>query len=327
MSYQASELKDEKKNKRKGMFYSVTLHALLLLIAILPFLDPPADIDKNFAIVVEFEKPIVVKKSGSSKATGAKSDNSDAANKQSDDNPKPERKVQEIEQIQKTEIKPATKPIEEVITAPDIETPKWPEPVETPEKIETTTPTTQTTPQTTEDKSIDDFLPVLDKIIEEDESGTGSGSGEVGDSNADPNSDGGGGTGGDGKGKADNGGKSSGSGTGADDAPPGGFGDGEGFGSVGYDGEGPLVRPVKTFAKCISGLIRADAKMVLDLCINRSGQITYSKYNLRKSTVKDKAYARQVTNCFREMRFKKNASAPAKECGTYTYKISFEDRG
>lgn len=324
MASNATELKDEKKNRRKGAFYSITLHALLLLIAIFPFLDPPADIDKNFAIVVEFEKPIVVKKSGSSEKTGAKSDNSDAAKQQSTTNPKPKRTVQEVTKIERTEVKPATKPIEEVITAPDIETPEWPEPVETPEKIETTTPTTQTTPTTVQDKSIDDFLPVLDQIIEEEESGTGTSNGDVGDSNFDPNADGGGGSGGDGKGKSDNGGKSSGRGTGPDDAPPGGFGDGDGLGTVGYDGEGPLQRKVKKRAACINGLIRDDAVMKLDLCINRNGQITYSKYNLRQSTVKDKAYARKVTACFRDMLFEVDKTAPSKECGTYTYKISVQ---
>jgi len=323
MSDNTTELKGEKKNKRRGAFYSVTLHALLLLIAILPFLDPPADIDKNFAIVVEFEKPIVVKRSGSSSRESAASSSSEAAQQQSETNPKPKRTVQEVQKIEKTEVKPATTPIEEVITAPDIETPKWPEPVEAPEKIETTTPVKQPTTQVVEEQSIDDFLPVLDQIIEEDEANADTGSGGLGDSNFDPNSNGTGGDGGDGKGKKDNGGVAVGSGTGSSELPPGGYGDGDGLGGVGFDGEGPLQRRVKTRADCVH-LAYKDAVMKLDLCINRDGRITYSKYNLRQSSVKDKSYARQITNCFRNTVFYPNKSAPAKECGTYTYKISFK---
>jgi hypothetical protein len=322
MSQLAAELKDERKNRRKGATYSIILHALLLLIAIWPFLEGPADIDKNFAIVVEFEKPIVVKKSGSSQKQSAASSSSEQANKPSETEPAPKRNVQEVERIEKTDIRPATQPIEEVITAPDIEVPKWPEPVETPERIETTTPTKQTTPQTVEDNSIDDFLPVLDKIIEEDEAGAGSTAGELGDSNFDPNADGGSGSGGDGKGEKDNGGVAAGAGTGSSDLPPGDFGSGEGLGGAGFDGEGPLTRQIKKRADC-THLVYQDAKIVLDLCINRSGDITYSRYNMRRSSVKDKSYARQFTNCFRNTIFFPDNSAPAKECGTYTYKISF----
>ena len=126
-----------------------------------------------------------------------------------------------------------------------------------------------------------------------------------------------------GQGKEDNAGTAAGSGTGADDLPPGDFGDGDGLNNVGFDGEGPLTRRVKVRPKC-SHLAYTDAKIVLDLCINRDGNITYSKYNLRRSTVKDRAYARQITNCFRDMIFYEDRTAPAKECGTYTYKFKFE---
>ena len=319
MSLNQVELKDEKKNRRKGFFYSVTLHALLLLIAILPFLDPPADIDQNFAIVVEFEKPIV--RSGSSSKSAAASSSSEESAKQGENEPRPQEKVEEVRQLPKSELKPTTKPIEEVITAPDISVPKFPEPVETPQRIETTTPNTTPTSQSEAEPSIDDFLPVLDQIIEDEE--TGNGTGAAGDSDIDPNASGTGGDGGDGTGKQDNGGDASGSGSGDSGLPPGEFGDGDGFGSVGFDGEGPLRRRVKYRPNC-AGLAYKDAKIVLDLCINRDGDITYSKYNLRRSTVKDRAYARQITNCFRDMLFEKDRTAPSKECGTYTYKFKFE---
>jgi hypothetical protein len=318
MSQSSTELKDEKKNRRKGVFYSVTLHALILLIAILPFLDPPADIDKNFAIVVQFEKPIVT--SGSQKES-AKSSSSDESAQQGEDEPRPERTVEEVRKIESQDFKPTTKPIEEVLTAPDINVPQFPEPVETPVKIETTSPQTTPTSQSSSEPSIDDFLPVLDKIIEEDESANGSGS--PGDSDADPNASGQGGDGGDGVGKADNSGTASGSGTGDNSLPPGDFGEGDGLGDVGFDGEGPLTRRVKFRPDC-AGLAYKDAKIVLDLCINRDGDITYSKYNLRRSSVKDRSYARQITSCFRDMIFEEDNRAPSKECGTYTYKFSFE---
>ena len=133
MSLNQTELKDEKKNRRKGFFYSVTLHALLLLIAILPFLDPPADIDKNFAIVVEFEKPIV--KSGSQSKSSAASSSSEESAKQGEDEPRPQEAVEEVRKLNTTELKPTTRPVEEVIKAPDLTSPKFPEPIETPQRI------------------------------------------------------------------------------------------------------------------------------------------------------------------------------------------------
>lgn len=323
MSFNQGELKDEKKNRRKGMFYSVALHSLLLLLAILPFLDPPADIDKNFAIVVEFEKPIVVKKSGSQSQASAASSSSDNAANQGQDEPRPQRQVEEVRKLNNTEVKPTTSPVEEVITAPDITAPKFPERVESPQRIETTTPNTTPASQAEVDNSIDDFLPVLDQIIEDEQ--TGNGSGALSDNDIDPNASGQGGDGGSGVGKEDNDGVAAGSGSGDSNLPPGSYGDGGGGGAggAGFDGEGPLKRRVKVRPNC-NHLAYKDAKIVLDLCINRSGQVTYSKYNLRESTVKDRAYARQITNCFRDIIFESDNSAPAKECGTYSYKFIFE---
>ncbi|MDX1683763.1 MAG: hypothetical protein R3275_00940 [Saprospiraceae bacterium] len=321
MSFNQKELKDEKKNRRKGIFYSVTLHSLLLLLAILPFLDPPADIDKNFAIVVEFEKPIV--RSGSQSKASAASSSSDAAANQGQDEPKPQRNVQEVKRLNNTEVKPTTSPVEEVITAPDITAPKFPEPVESPQRLETRTPNTTPASQSETDASIDDFLPVLDKIIEEEQ--TANGSGALGDSEVDPNASGGGGDGGAGSGKEDNDGQASGSGTGDNRLPPGAYGDGgtSGIGDAGFDGEGPLRRRVKIRPDC-AHLAYTDAKIVLDLCINRAGDVTYSKYNLRMSSIKDRKYARDITNCFRDIVFESDFTAPSKECGTYSYKFIHE---
>lgn len=324
MSFNQKELKDEKKNKRRGMFYSVTLHSLLLLLAIFPFLDPPADIDKNFAIVVEFEKPVV--RSGSSSQASAASSNSNEASNQGNDEPKPQRNVEQIQKIENQSVKPSTTPAQELITTPDITAPKFSEPVKSPERINR--PTTSTTPisKSSTENSIDDFLPVLDQIIEEEQNSNtnGTGSGARGDSDIDPSLAGQGGTGGDGSGKADNGGTASGSGQGDSGLQPGGGGDGfgDGVGAAGFDGEGPLRRRVKVRPNC-TGLAYKDAIIVLDLCINRDGDVTYSKYNLRESSVKDRAYARQITNCFRDIIFYSDNTAPSKECGTYTYKMSF----
>lgn len=323
MSFNKRELKDEKKNRRKGMFYSVALHSLLLLLAILPFLDPPADIDKNFAIVVEFEKPIVVKKSGSqSKASAASSSSENAAN-EGQDEPRPQRNVQEVTKLNNTEVKPTTKPIEEVITAPDVTAPKFPEPVESPQRLETTTPNRTPASQSEVDNSIDDFLPVLDQIIEDEQNANGSGA--LSDNDIDPNASGQGGDGGAGTGKKDNDGTASGSGTGDNRLPPGAYGDGGGgsAGSAGFDGEGPLQRRVKWRPECVN-LFKKDAKVALDLCINQAGEVTYSKYNLRGSTIKDRAFARQITVCFRDIIFESDYTAPAKECGTYVYKFILE---
>ena len=329
MAGQTLALYGEEQNKRKGMTISIIIHSLLLLLALWPLLKTNLDRDKNFAVVIEFEKPKVIpppKNLGGGKAH-AKSN----AGSPQKSNPEPapkntksdatKRKVTPVSDIQKPKPTPTTKPIERVITTPDIEKPSYPDPIETPDRIETQSTTTvpTTVPQS---PSIEDMLPDLDKIMKEEKSsknGSGSGSDLGDDSNPERGEGKGGKASGIGKGDADHGGKASGSGTVDGDLPPGDPGNGMTEGD--FETEGPLKRRLKKRAD-IRDLQLRKGTIVLSLCINRQGQITYARGSIKKSTIKSRRLIRNFTRRFKEQSvFYSDNSAPTKECGTFTYRI------
>ena len=329
MADQALTLRGEEQNKRKGMTISIILHALLLLLALWPLLKTDLDRDKNFAVIIEFEKPRVVpppKSTGGGKASAKSS-----AGSPNKSNPEPapknqkaeaqKRKVTPVSDIQKPKPRPTTKPIERVITTPDIEKPSYPDPIETPDRIETQSTTSIPTTQP-QSPSIEDMLPDLDKIMEEEKSaknGQGTGKDLGDDSNPERGEGHGGKADGSGKGDADHGGKAAGSGTADSDLPPGDPGDG--FTDGEEETEGPLRRRLKQRAS-IKDLQLRKGTIVLYLCINRQGQIIYARGSLRKSKIKSRSLIRKFTKRFKDQSiFYPDQSAPTKECGFYTYRI------
>ncbi len=331
MSTQQLTLYGEEQNKRKGMTISIIVHSLLLLLALWPLLKTNLDRDKNFAVLIEFEKPKVVipppKKNLSGGKASAKS--SAGAPKKATPEPAPEnkkaeaakRKVTPVSDIQKPKPRPTTKPIERVITTPDIEKPNYPDPIETPDRIESQS-TTSVPTSTPQSPSIEDMLPDLDKIMKEEKSankGNGTGSDAGDDSNPERGEGHGGKASGNGKGNKDNGGKAAGSGTVDGDLPPGDPGNGMTEGD--FETEGPLKRRLKKRAD-IHDLQLRKGKIVLSLCINRQGQITYARGSLKKSTIKSRRLVRAFTKRFKEQSvFYPDKTAPTKECGTFTYNI------
>ena len=314
--------KHERINKRKGMTISLIIHALVLLIFFLKFLDAPINLDDKFAIQVQFDEPIIVEEpifEEDGGTTGPEDESADEGGSEAAEAEPPlEQVIEEMEQIEsqkpvevevpKPEEVPAPKP---VITTPD------PEPVVVPEvqqKPETSKPDVDKSdpaPTTTQDQSkkIPDIkVPAPTKGPTGGATGTG-GTGSMGDSDL-------GGTGGSGSGSGSGSGPGrSNSGTGL-----GGGGSGSGIGSGGtFDGTGPLRRqPVSR--PDLKKLARPGReKIVFNMCIDREGNVTYVRFNTRMSQSRDVNYIKKVTQAMMQYKFQKKSDAPRKECGTFTF--------
>ncbi len=135
----------EEANKKKGMRISLIIHAILLLLALIPFFtpDPDKNIDTQYAVQIAFDRTdIVLQESKSSAST--KSSSSEGAKRAKAEPtpapapkpaPRPAEKPAEVVKVSnpKPEIKettPAPKPAPKVAEPKPIPTPTESEPVE-----------------------------------------------------------------------------------------------------------------------------------------------------------------------------------------------------
>ena len=65
-----------------------------------------------------------------------------------------------------------------------------------------------------------------------------------------------------------------------------------------------------------------EGTVVVNLCINRAGEIIYAKYNEQKSTLTQKEAVSDALSAMKKTKFRSDNSAHLKECGqwTFTYK-------
>ncbi len=306
-------------DKRKSMRTSAIVHAIIILLAILPFLKSPLQPSEfKQAVLVEFQRGS--SNEGSQKSAPAlKEEESSAA----------------TEVAEEREVMPETKPIE-MSTPPPVLTSKTEPPVikkSKVRKIEVKTPQpTETIPQQTGVKTVptpkkDVILKpskvkkVVIKIEQPTSSGTGTGSGK---GKADSKSqDGGNGEGGDGtatsgdgaddgKGKGDKGEGNSDKGDGA-----------EGKGEGDFEGDGILSRRIISNPD-LNDIVSESGKMSFNVCVDQSGHVTMVEYNKKHSTIRDKEVIGRTINRAREYMFEVDPTAPTRECGRMTFIIDIK---
>ena len=112
---------------------------------------------------------------------------------------------------------------------------------------------------------------------------------------------------GNGKGAASNG---------ANDSGNSANGNGKGF----IEGSGVLTRAVIDRGNT-KDLAQVDGTLVLKICINRRGLVTFAEWDKEASSIKDSKVARTALDNVLNYRFEKDQSAPSKECGRLTYII------
>ncbi|MEZ5030667.1 MAG: hypothetical protein R2787_04640 [Saprospiraceae bacterium] len=101
--------------------------------------------------------------------------------------------------------------------------------------------------------------------------------------------------------------------------------EGEGKGSK-YDGldlsgSGVLTRKV-IYRASLENIIRQNGTFVVNICVNRSGNVIAAKYNPDGSTITEPNLVRKAMDAATKYRFERDASAPPQQCGRMTFVIT-----
>ncbi|MBT8220977.1 MAG: hypothetical protein KJP00_14200 [Bacteroidia bacterium] len=238
----------ERKAKKQGRITSVVVHALLLTLGVLPFLQmTPVDLEREIQIVMDF--------SSGSRQEGKKATPKPSTVKKAI--PKPEIKKPKAVQ---------TSTVEETI------------PVEKQKPVEKSEEVVKETNKDEKPKDVEK----PPAIAEEEIAVAGKGAGKEGDG----------------------------------DAVDGSAANGNGRGFI--EGTGVLTRAVIARGDTKS-LAKVNGTLILKICINKRGLVTYAEWDKEQSSIKDPDIARAALDNVINYRFEKDYNAPSKECGRLTY--------
>ncbi len=100
-------------------------------------------------------------------------------------------------------------------------------------------------------------------------------------------------------------------------------GDGQGSKYEGMDlsGSGILTRKV-IYRASLENIIRQNGTFVVNICVNRSGNVTGAKYNPEGSTITEPNLVRKAMDAATKYKFERDATAPAQQCGRMTFVIT-----
>lgn len=100
-------------------------------------------------------------------------------------------------------------------------------------------------------------------------------------------------------------------------------GDGKGSKYDGMDlsGSGVLTRKV-IYRASLEKIIRQNGTFVVNICVNRSGNVTAAKYNPDGSTITEPNLVRKAMDAATKYKFERDASAPFQQCGRMTFVIT-----
>ncbi len=93
-------------------------------------------------------------------------------------------------------------------------------------------------------------------------------------------------------------------------------------GSGFIEGDGVLSRPI-IFRNDPKNLAIKSGTIVVKVCINRKGLVSYAEFDNENSTIHDPEIKKLVMADVVEYRFEKSYSAPEKECGRLSYHFKF----
>lgn len=300
-------LSTEKKNKKKGLRYSVYFHSALILLALIPFLTVNTDDEPKFESVVEIDFSKL--DSAAQQSSQTKSNAEFEKTKKSTatkvvKQPVPVPKPPTPAEVKKTETKPTPKAPTPVVTetvqeeSPVEATPTPPEPevVEVPETkpVEVPTPK-QPTPAPTP--------PAAPEVAEEETGSSPAGTDDADVAIGEGDSSNGG------AGESDNG---TGKGTAAE-----GSGDGD-------HGSGVLSRRVVHRAD-VKEITQEEGKIVVDICVNNDGRVVMAKYNSDDSSIQTMDLVRKAIETARKYRFEKDYKVPPKQCGQLSFVFEIEE--
>ena len=324
--------KDHKRKARKISFYVHGVIVLLLIFWVLPY-NEKNTIDTQFAVQVAFDNS---KSSNSTLAKAAMGKKRNAIQKIETIERKPTEKVEvntkqpELPEIKTPEPSAPSEPVvtdmieeesEIVAIESDIEI-QEPEPdiVEEPMPIDipASTPGSGTN---TSGENLDDILADIEEPVENTEMGIPT---EIEESTPEegttspggiPSTEEGTGTGeaGDGTGDGE-------SGTDADD----GVGENAAGDGV-YDDSGDGIFGRRVVYRNIKQMLQTasskSGKIVMKVCIDRSGVVTYVELNELLTTIKDRKMIRNAMSAMWDYKYEPDNSAPREECGKFSVSV------
>ena len=318
------------RSRTKGRVVSVILHALLLLLAFLPFLSMqnPKEPSKE-ALVIQFDYPYneyvaPEKFVTESLETGSKSSGSEAGGSTPSQEPRQPREV-------------AAAPSK--LSTPTVTSVAKPTSALRSNMSDIPLPTAKVT-QKQAWASVDDVGGVESDAVEElkmidwsgGKIGEIAGSGD-GDDDSDVWNDGfGNGTGGSGTGSGGGPGNATGAGSGPGGGTgAGGLGKGSGIGGVtkgvkGREafGEGDLNRSLIQRSPKAGQLAVKEGRICVYICVDKHGKVISSQYNTSKSTIKETSILAKAQVIASEYVFAPDIMATEKQCGNFYFVFAFD---
>ena len=97
---------------------------------------------------------------------------------------------------------------------------------------------------------------------------------------------------------------------------------GEALAHMDFEGEGVFGRRIIYHAN-ISRLAEKEGRVVVNLCINRSGKVTHVAFNKADSSLTDTEYVTRVMQVASRYRFEADYEAPQYQCGKLTFIFQF----
>jgi len=89
-----------------------------------------------------------------------------------------------------------------------------------------------------------------------------------------------------------------------------------------FEGEGVFGRKIIYHAN-ISRLAKKEGRVVVNLCINRAGNVTHIAFNKDASSLTNSIYVREVMRVATKYRFEADYTAPKVQCGKLTFIFEF----
>lgn len=310
----------EKKDKRRGMTYSILFHLILFLFVLFPLISSIDRLEQPAFIEIVFESQASAPEAQQQQAAdAAPMAQAEEFNEETppQERPQPTQPIQqttpELPQPSDVNTDLRTSDISEIIANRRSREPEiieeeieeieevvevTPEPVEAPPTppVEVERPSPVENPRTRPD-SPRDF---------------GSPTGSTSDNTSADD--------GRGQSQTQGQGQSSSSGDSRSPNPRGGGGGVDRSQWSGFQGTGPLRRQVITYGRT-EQLAGQEGVIMIRLCIDRSGNIIFQEINDAGTTISDPAILREALDIMSTFKFATDQSAPFRECGNYTIRL------
>jgi hypothetical protein len=97
---------------------------------------------------------------------------------------------------------------------------------------------------------------------------------------------------------------------------------GESLANMEFEGEGVFGRKIAYHAD-IAKLAEQEGRVVVNLCISRSGRVTHLAFNESESSIDDTEYVIELMRVAGKYRFEKDYNAPVSQCGKLSFIFKF----